>query len=162
MPMKTSSDDALSIHPSLLLQSPEISTLQPTPPFLPSCKPAFVTSEAAVTSMRAYRTSPTNLSLSSTCSTSGQSTSPLKKKLHGFKLVQPSASFSTVSARKATLMASPPEFALLFGVGGHFSGGGYGNMMSKYGLSVDNIIDAEIIDVNCRLLNRESMGEDLF
>ncbi|KAL4632537.1 hypothetical protein ACB092_04G058200 [Castanea dentata] len=48
------------------------------------------------------------------------------------------------------------------GVGGHFSGGGYGNMMRKYGLSVDNIIDAQLVDVNGTLHNRESMGEDLF
>ncbi|KAM5587363.1 berberine bridge enzyme-like 8 [Rosa sericea] len=48
------------------------------------------------------------------------------------------------------------------GVGGHLSGGGYGNMMRKHGLSVDNILDAQIVDVNGRVLDRESMGEDLF
>ncbi|KAL2494236.1 FAD-binding Berberine family protein [Forsythia ovata] len=41
-------------------------------------------------------------------------------------------------------------------------GGGYGDMIRKYGLSVDNIIDAQIIDVNGRILDRVSMGEDLF
>ncbi|MCV2423795.1 FAD-dependent oxidoreductase, partial [Paucibacter sp. DJ4R-1] len=48
------------------------------------------------------------------------------------------------------------------GAGGHFSGGGYGNMMRKYGLSVDNIIDAILVDVNGRVLNRTTMGEDFF
>lgn len=48
------------------------------------------------------------------------------------------------------------------GVGRFFSGGGYGNMMRKYGISVDNIVDAQMVDVNKRLPGRESMGEDLF
>ncbi|PPR93587.1 hypothetical protein GOBAR_AA27087 [Gossypium barbadense] len=48
------------------------------------------------------------------------------------------------------------------GVGGHFTGGGYGNMMRKYGLTVDNIVDAYVIDVNGRIHDRKSMGEDLF
>ncbi|XVE91299.1 hypothetical protein DITRI_Ditri20bG0142400 [Diplodiscus trichospermus] len=48
------------------------------------------------------------------------------------------------------------------GVGGHFSGGGYGNMMRKYGLSTDNIVDAKLVDASGKVLDRESMGEDLF
>ncbi|XLS52475.1 hypothetical protein HN51_013152 [Arachis hypogaea] len=48
------------------------------------------------------------------------------------------------------------------GTGGHFGGGGYGNVMRKYGLAVDNIIDAKIVDVNGHILDRKSMGEDLF
>ena len=48
------------------------------------------------------------------------------------------------------------------GVGGHFSGGGYGNMMRKYGLSVDHVFDAQIVDANGRILDGESMGEDFF
>ncbi|KAL4627728.1 hypothetical protein ACB092_05G186400 [Castanea dentata] len=44
------------------------------------------------------------------------------------------------------------------GEAGHFSGGGYGNMMRKYGLSVDNIIDAQIVNVNGIILDRKGGG----
>ena len=35
-------------------------------------------------------------------------------------------------------------------------------MMRKYGLSVDNIVDAQLVDVNGKSIDRESMGENLF
>ncbi|XP_021716663.1 berberine bridge enzyme-like 3 [Chenopodium quinoa] len=56
----------------------------------------------------------------------------------------------------------PAGLCFTVGAGGHFSGGGYGNMLRKYGLSIDNIVNALVVDVNGRILNRESMGEDLF
>ncbi|EEF32494.1 Reticuline oxidase precursor, putative [Ricinus communis] len=65
-------------------------------------------------------------------------------------------------AKKSKVHAFPAGICLTLGAGGHFSGGGYGTMMRKYGLSVDHIIDAQIVDVNGNILDRKSMGEDLF
>ncbi|KAJ9691166.1 hypothetical protein PVL29_013369 [Vitis rotundifolia] len=65
-------------------------------------------------------------------------------------------------ANKSKTLAFPAGVGLTLGTGGHFSGGGYGTLMRKYGLSVDNIIDAQLVDANGTVLNRESMGEDLF
>ncbi|XP_022152424.1 berberine bridge enzyme-like 28 [Momordica charantia] len=65
-------------------------------------------------------------------------------------------------AEKSRTLAFPAGLCPTVGVGGHFSGGGYGLMMRKYGLAADNVIDAYLIDANGKFHDRESMGEDLF
>ncbi|KAL5835387.1 hypothetical protein ACOSQ4_014884 [Xanthoceras sorbifolium] len=65
-------------------------------------------------------------------------------------------------SEKSRIHGFPAGVCPTVGVGGHFSGGGYGNMMRKHGLSVDNIIDAKLVDVNGRILDRKSMGEAMF
>ncbi|KAK7252201.1 hypothetical protein RIF29_35994 [Crotalaria pallida] len=65
-------------------------------------------------------------------------------------------------AKKSNVHAFPAGVCPTVGAGGHISGGGYGNLVRKYGLSVDNIIDAKIVDVNGNILDRKSMGSDLF
>ncbi|KAK4347393.1 hypothetical protein RND71_033732 [Anisodus tanguticus] len=65
-------------------------------------------------------------------------------------------------AEKSKKLAFVAGVCSTVGVGGHFSGGGYGMMSRKFGTAADNIIDAKLIDANGRIQDRESMGEDLF
>ncbi|GMI71834.1 hypothetical protein like AT5G44400 [Hibiscus trionum] len=65
-------------------------------------------------------------------------------------------------AQKTRTLAFPGVLCHGVAFGGMISGGGYGLLFRKYGLAADNVVDAEFIDVNGRILNRESMGEELF
>lgn len=48
------------------------------------------------------------------------------------------------------------------GVGGHISGGGQGTLMRKFGLGSDNVLDAVLVNAYGEIVDRKSMGEDLF
>ncbi|KAG9438949.1 hypothetical protein H6P81_019114 [Aristolochia fimbriata] len=56
----------------------------------------------------------------------------------------------------------PAGFCPTVGSGGLIGGGGIGTMMRKYGTSADNVIDARLVNSDGVVLDRESMGEDLF
>ncbi|CAI0545936.1 unnamed protein product [Linum tenue] len=58
-------------------------------------------------------------------------------------------------------LAFPAGSCHTVGVGGHFSGGGFGFLMRKFGLAADNVLDAVLIDSKGSVLDRASMGEDM-
>ncbi|KAL2343714.1 hypothetical protein Fmac_004999 [Flemingia macrophylla] len=80
-------------------------------------------------------------------------------------VVQAGATLGEVYYRiweKSKVLGFPAGVCPTVGVGGHLSGGGYGNMLRKHGLSVDHVVDAKIVDVKGWIFDKEGMGEDLF
>ncbi|XP_071701627.1 monolignol oxidoreductase AtBBE-like 15 [Rutidosis leptorrhynchoides] len=69
---------------------------------------------------------------------------------------------SYMVSRKSNVLGFPTGECTSVGVGGQLSGGGFGTMARKYGLLADNVVDALLVDVNGRILDRDLMGEDLF
>ncbi|XP_050368819.1 berberine bridge enzyme-like 4 [Argentina anserina] len=63
---------------------------------------------------------------------------------------------------KSNVHGFPAGVCHTVGIGGHLSGGGYGPLMRKYGLTVDNVVDAKLVDVNGMIIDRKLMGEDHF
>ncbi|KAG2612174.1 berberine bridge enzyme-like Cyn d 4 [Panicum virgatum] len=65
-------------------------------------------------------------------------------------------------AKETPKLGFPAGVCATIGVGGHFSGGGFGMMLRKYGTAADLVVDAKVVDAEGRLLDRKAMGEDLF
>ncbi|KAH0453809.1 hypothetical protein IEQ34_018133 [Dendrobium chrysotoxum] len=65
-------------------------------------------------------------------------------------------------ANKSSTLAFPAGLCPLVGVGGHISGGGLGMMIRSFGLASDNVEDVRIVVASGEILDRKSMGEDLF
>lgn len=65
-------------------------------------------------------------------------------------------------AQKSSVHAFPAGLCPSVGMGGHISGGGFGTLVRKFGLAADNVVDAYFMNAEGEILDRASMGEDLF
>ncbi|KAL0326590.1 UNVERIFIED_CONTAM: Berberine bridge enzyme-like 18 [Sesamum angustifolium] len=65
-------------------------------------------------------------------------------------------------ARYSKTLAFTAGVCPTVGVGGHISGGGYSMMSRKHSIAADHIIDAKVMNADGQIVDRRSMGEDLF
>lgn len=70
--------------------------------------------------------------------------------------------YRTVAAEANGSLGFPAGSCATVGSGGHIGGGGFGFLGRKYGLAADNVLDAVLIDSDGRVLDRNSMGDDVF
>ncbi|XP_051222269.1 berberine bridge enzyme-like Cyn d 4 [Lolium perenne] len=64
--------------------------------------------------------------------------------------------------RASGRLAFPAGLCPTVGIGGHLSGGGFGMLLRKHSLAADHVVDAVLVDAKGRLLDRTSMGRDVF
>ncbi|CAH1442361.1 unnamed protein product [Lactuca virosa] len=79
--------------------------------------------------------------------------------------VQPGATLGELYysiSQKTDTLYFPAGVCPTVGVGGYVGGGGYGNLLRKYGTAADNVVDVRFMDVNGNIMDRKSMGKDLF
>ncbi|KAK3130616.1 hypothetical protein QOZ80_6BG0495750 [Eleusine coracana subsp. coracana] len=65
-------------------------------------------------------------------------------------------------ANASSLLGFPAGLCPTIGIGGHFSGGGFGTLLRKYGTAIDNVVDAILVDAKGRILDKDAMGSDVF
>ncbi|XP_059294757.1 berberine bridge enzyme-like 22 [Lycium ferocissimum] len=65
-------------------------------------------------------------------------------------------------AKKSKVHGFPGGVCFSIGTGGIISGGGLGALFRKFGLAADNVVDARVMNVKGKILDRKKMKEDFF
>ncbi|KAH9294349.1 hypothetical protein KI387_040447, partial [Taxus chinensis] len=68
----------------------------------------------------------------------------------------------SVIATSSPNLAFPAGVCHTVGSGGHIAGGGLSFLSRKYGLAADNVLDAMLINASGNVMDKNSMGKDVF